>query len=86
MPKAEEILKDLEEKRDSIRKARKVLSELKTDKEELEKETLDLEESTLIEEPAEFETCVKNGGRVRTKDMGDGKFMRICFLNGKSFK
>ena len=36
MPKAEEILKDLEEKRDSIRKARKVLSELKTDKEEFE--------------------------------------------------
>lgn len=35
--------------------------------------------------PAEFDTCVKGGGRVRTKSLKDGKYMRICFLNGKSF-
>lgn len=32
-----------------------------------------------------FENCVKNGGRVRTKKLSDGKYVHICFINGKSF-
>jgi len=35
--------------------------------------------------PAGFDRCVKAGGRVRTKDLGNGKYMHICFLNGKSY-
>jgi len=35
--------------------------------------------------PQEFDNCVKNGGRVRTKGLGGGKYMHICFLNGKSY-
>jgi hypothetical protein len=35
--------------------------------------------------PAGFDKCVKNGGRVRTKELGNGKYMHICFLNGKSY-
>ena len=34
--------------------------------------------------PQAFDNCVSGGGRVRTKDVGDGKYMHICFLNGKS--
>lgn len=35
--------------------------------------------------PKGFDTCVKKGGRVRTKELGDGKYMHICFLDGKSY-
>lgn len=35
--------------------------------------------------PKAFENCVKKGGRVRTKSLGGGKYMHICFLNGKSY-
>lgn len=35
--------------------------------------------------PKPFDNCVKAGGRVRTKSLGGGKFMRICFKDGKSF-
>lgn len=35
--------------------------------------------------PAAFERCVKAGGRVRTKTLPGGKYMHICFLNGKSY-
>lgn len=35
--------------------------------------------------PAGFENCVKNKGRVRTKTLGNGKYMHLCFLNGKSY-
>lgn len=35
--------------------------------------------------PAEFDNCVNSGGRVRTKKMKDGKYMHVCFLNGKSY-
>ncbi len=35
--------------------------------------------------PKAFEDCVNNGGRVRTKSLPKGKYMRICYLNGKSF-
>ena len=35
--------------------------------------------------PAEFEACVKNGGRVKTKKLGGGKYMHICWdKSGKS--
>ena len=29
--------------------------------------------------PADFDRCVKEGGRVRTKDLGGGKYMHLCF-------
>jgi len=35
--------------------------------------------------PAGFDRCVKNGGRVRTKKLSGGRYMHICFLNGKSY-
>ena len=35
--------------------------------------------------PAGFEKCRKNGGKVRTKTLKDGKYMHICVLNGKSY-
>ena len=35
--------------------------------------------------PKAFENCVKKGGRVRTKKLSGGKYMHICFLNGKSY-
>lgn len=35
--------------------------------------------------PADFNKCVKDGGRVVTKDLGDSKYMHICFINGKSY-
>lgn len=35
--------------------------------------------------PVDFNNCVKRGGRVRTKELGGGKYMHICFLNGKSY-
>jgi len=28
--------------------------------------------------PADFEKCVKEGGRVRTKKVGKGKYLYIC--------
>ena len=35
--------------------------------------------------PADFEKCVSNGGRVRTKKLSEGRFIRICFdKSGKS--
>lgn len=38
-----------------------------------------------VEIPAQFDACVKSGGRVRTKSLKEGKFIRICFKDGKSF-
>lgn len=35
--------------------------------------------------PKEFTDCIKNGGKVRTKKLGGGKYIYICFLNGKSY-
>lgn len=35
--------------------------------------------------PAAFDKCVKGGGRVRTKKLGGGKYMYICYKNGKSY-
>ncbi len=35
--------------------------------------------------PASFDKCIRSGGKVRTKELGNGKYMHICFLNGKSY-
>ena len=35
--------------------------------------------------PAAFNKCVKQGGRVRTKSMSGGKYLHLCFKNGRSF-
>jgi len=35
--------------------------------------------------PADFNKCVKNGGRVRTKKLSGGRYIHLCFLNGKSY-
>lgn len=35
--------------------------------------------------PKEFDMCVNNGGKVRTKSLGNGEYIRMCFLNGKSY-
>jgi len=36
--------------------------------------------------PKDFERCVINGGRVRTKTLSDGRYFKICFIDGKSYK
>lgn len=35
--------------------------------------------------PKAFTDCVAKGGRVRTKELPNGKYIHICYLNGKSF-
>ena len=35
--------------------------------------------------PAAFERCVKQGGRVRTKKLSKGRYIKICFVKGKSY-
>jgi hypothetical protein len=35
--------------------------------------------------PAGFEKCRSGGGKIRTKDLGNGKYMHICILNGKLY-
>lgn len=35
--------------------------------------------------PEKFNKCVKDGGRVRTKTMSGGRYMHICFKDGKSY-
>jgi len=35
--------------------------------------------------PKDFMRCVRSGGRVRTKTLPGGKYMRICFKEGKSY-
>lgn len=35
--------------------------------------------------PAAFDNCVAKGGKVRTKELGNGKYMHICILGGKSY-
>lgn len=34
--------------------------------------------------PAAFEKCVKAGGRVRRKTLSDGRYINICYKDGKS--
>lgn len=35
--------------------------------------------------PQAFETCVAQGGRVRTKKLNSKQYLHICFKNGKSY-
>ena len=35
--------------------------------------------------PEAFDSCVKRGGRVRTKTLKDGKYIHLCFIDGKSY-
>lgn len=35
--------------------------------------------------PKAFNDCVKRGGRVRRKTLSGGRYMNICFIDGKSF-
>ena len=35
--------------------------------------------------PRAFKSCVRKGGRVRTKKLRGGKYIHICFLKGKSY-
>ena len=35
--------------------------------------------------PQAFDSCVSGGGRVRTKDVGKGRYMHLCFKGGKSY-
>ena len=32
--------------------------------------------------PVQFEKCVKEGGKVRTKTLSDGKYIHICYPKG----
>ena len=34
--------------------------------------------------PEAFDNCVKAGGRVRRKTLSGGKYINICFKDGKS--
>lgn len=36
--------------------------------------------------PKAFEKCIKDGGRVRTLSLSKRRYMRICYIDGKSFK
>lgn len=43
--------------------------------------------------PADFEACVKNGGKVRTVSgpdkehgLGKGEYVKYCVLNGKTHR
>lgn len=35
--------------------------------------------------PAEFERCIRNGGRVRTVKLSRDRYMYVCYLDGKSY-
>lgn len=35
--------------------------------------------------PAKFKSCLKAGGKVRTKKLKGGKYIHICIINGKSY-
>lgn len=35
--------------------------------------------------PEDFLRCVREGGKVRTKNLKGNKYIRICFKNGKSY-
>jgi len=35
--------------------------------------------------PQNFLNCINGGGRVRTKRISKDKYIKICYLNGKSY-
>ena len=36
--------------------------------------------------PKAFDSCVKRGGRVRTKKLSGKKYVHYCFIGGKSYR
>ena len=36
--------------------------------------------------PKDFDACRKNGGKIKTVELKGGKYIHVCFLNGKSYK
>lgn len=36
--------------------------------------------------PKAFERCVAAGGKVRTESLGEGKYVHICYKDGKSYR
>jgi len=36
--------------------------------------------------PEAFLNCVKNGGKIRTIIPKKGKYLRICYLKGRSYQ
>lgn len=35
--------------------------------------------------PKEFDSCVRRGGKVRTKKLSKNRYMHICFIGRKSY-
>jgi len=35
--------------------------------------------------PTNFLKCVEDGGKVRTKKLKNNKYIKLCFINGKTF-
>ena len=35
--------------------------------------------------PEAFDNCVKRGGRVRSKRISKTEYVKICFIDGKSY-
>lgn len=35
--------------------------------------------------PANFDKCIKDGGRVTTKNLYGSKYVHVCSINGKSY-
>lgn len=35
--------------------------------------------------PKAFDSCRKNGGKIRTRKLKDGKYQHLCILNGKTY-
>ena len=36
--------------------------------------------------PADFEKCVRDGGRVRTRRLPNGRYQHVCFKDGKMYE
>ena len=36
--------------------------------------------------PKAFDTCRKNGGKIRTVNLKGGKYVHVCSLGGKSYR
>lgn len=36
--------------------------------------------------PEAFDMCRKNGGKIRTISLPHGKYMHVCYLNGRSYQ
>ncbi len=36
--------------------------------------------------PKGFDECRKKGGKIKTKKLSGGRYLPICYLDGKSYK